>query len=75
MERKSRKTGRETTRQGRKKIPKKREERGTSPQGNAYDADESDPEDSPGYQQVCTQVGFISTPGAIFGILYVSITY
>ncbi|XP_014241483.1 Golgi-specific brefeldin A-resistance guanine nucleotide exchange factor 1 [Cimex lectularius] len=38
----------------RKKVGlKRKEERAKSPTGNAYDADESDPEDTPGYQQVC----------------------
>ncbi|KAK9505516.1 hypothetical protein O3M35_009555 [Rhynocoris fuscipes] len=42
----------------RKKISlRKKEGRAQSPTGNAYDADESDPEETPGYQQVCIQVG------------------
>lgn len=40
----------------RKKVGlRKKEERAQSPTGNAYDADESDPEETPGYQQVCIQ--------------------
>ncbi|CAH1405648.1 unnamed protein product [Nezara viridula] len=56
VERKSRKSGRDTARQAKRKSTKRREERGLSPTGSAYDADESDPEDSPGYQQVCIQL-------------------
>uniref|UniRef100_A0A146LBA7 Golgi-specific brefeldin A-resistance guanine nucleotide exchange factor 1 n=1 Tax=Lygus hesperus TaxID=30085 RepID=A0A146LBA7_LYGHE len=40
----------------RKRGGKKREERAQSPTGNAYDADESDSDDTPGYQQVCIQL-------------------
>uniref|UniRef100_A0A224X4T3 Putative guanine nucleotide exchange factor n=2 Tax=Triatominae TaxID=70999 RepID=A0A224X4T3_9HEMI len=41
----------------RKKVGlRKKEERAQSPTGNAYDADESDPEETPGYQQVCIQL-------------------
>ncbi|BES91822.1 Sec7 domain [Nesidiocoris tenuis] len=40
----------------RKRAGKRKDDRAQSPTGNAYDADESDSEETPGYQQVCIQL-------------------